>query len=139
MSSNINIPYQAPIIQGDVILKKIAKLPSTATLLQLDVKVLQESETTGHHHQFDTTSNVDLYQIPIEAIPGIATLTDNKGKIIVVHEPSYLFHGLLTGDHKPAARGTGDHDSILVPPGTYVVDIVREYDYDFYETRRVVD
>jgi hypothetical protein len=126
------------IIQGDVILRKIAEIPAEARLMQTDAKVLQASETTGHHHQFTRESKVDLYQIQPELVPGIATITDNQGKLIFVHEPSYLFHGRLF-DHDPAAKGTGDHKSICLVPGAYVVDIVREYDYDYHETRRVVD
>lgn len=134
----IKIPYQAPIIQGDVILKRIAAVPEDAVLAQADAKILQASEVTGHHHQFTPTSKVDLYLVKPEIIPGIATITDNQGKIINVLEPSYLFHGKLF-EQNPAKTGTGDHDAIKIPPGVYVVDIVREYDYDYHETIRVTD
>jgi hypothetical protein len=132
------VPMQHPVIQGDVILKKLDSLPTEAKLVKEDAKILQASETTGHHHQFTKESKVDLYMIPKETIPGIATITNDEGKVIHVLEPSYLFHGRLF-DHQPAAKGTGDHDSILIEPGVYVVDIVREYDYEYHETRRVVD
>lgn len=128
----------APIIQGDVVLKRVDILPEGAKLVQEDAKVLQHSEVTGHHHQFTKESRVNLYQVPAESVPGIATITDNQGKVIEVLEPSYLFHGKLF-DHAPQLKGTGDHASILIQPGIYVVDIVREYDYDYHETRRVTD
>jgi hypothetical protein len=134
----MKIPYKAPIIQGDVILKRIEMLPPEAVLVERNNKVLQESETTGHHHQFSKDSLVNLYQVAPEVVPGIATITDNKGYIIDVIEPSYLFHGKLF-DHQPQLRGTGDHASILIEPGIYVVDIVREYDYNYHETVRVRD
>ena len=134
----LQVPVSSPIIQGDVILKKIQALPEHAVLVETEAKVLQHSEVTGHHHQFTPESRVNLYQVPAESVPGIATITDNQGKIIHVLEPSYLFHGKLF-DHQPAAKGTGDHASILIEPGVYVVDIVREYDYAYHETRRVTD
>ena len=134
----INIPHQRPIIQGDIVLKRIDTVPDSAVLTKNDVKVLQHSEISGNHHQFTPESRVNLYQVEPDVVPGIATITDNKGKIIEVLEPSYLFHGKLF-DHNPSKIGTGDHASILVQPGVYVVDVVREFDYNFHETRRVVD
>jgi hypothetical protein len=135
---SIKIPFCSPIIQGDVVLKRIDSLPENLTLIEKDAKVLQQSEVTGHHHQFTRESKVDLYMVEPERIPGIATITDNKGKVIQVLEPSYLFHGKLF-EHQPQLKGTGDHESIRIEPGCYVVDIVREHNYDFHETRRVVD
>lgn len=135
--------YLDVIRQGDVLLKKIEAIPAEATPTTLgrskagDI-ILQASEVTGHHHQFKAGSMVDTYTIPIEKAPGINTITDNEGKLIVVNEPSYLFHGKLF-DHQPQLKGTGDHESIKIEPGVYVIDIVREYNYDFHETRRVVD
>jgi hypothetical protein len=127
------------LIQGDVLLKQVDSLPEGAVLVEAKAKILQQSETTGHHHQFPQESRVDIYTIPVDSVPGVATITDNKGKVIVVHEPTFLFHGRLAGDHSPQLRGTGDHSSVEVPPGTYVVDIVREYDYEYNQERRVRD
>lgn len=134
----IQIPYEAPIIQGDVILKRIPALPDSARLVDGNTKVLQHSEVTGHHHQFTPESRVELYLVPSEVVPGIATITENQGKVINVLEPSWLFHGKLF-DHQPQLRDTGDHVSIKIPPGLYVVDIIREYDYQYHSTKRVED
>ena len=138
MFTEISIPRVAPIIQGDVLLKKISSLPPEAKLVTSDAKILQASEVTGHHHQFTKESRVDLYQVPTEVMPGIATITDNQGKIINVIEPSWLFHGKLF-EMQPHKTGTGDHAAIQIQPGIYVVDIVREWDYNFNELSRVVD
>jgi hypothetical protein len=134
----IHTPSARLIRQGDVLLKPIASIPKEAILVERGAKILQKSEVTGHHHQFLPTAKVDLYKVTPELIPGIATITDNEGKLIFVTEPSYLFHGKLF-EKEPAKTKTGDHDAILVPPGAYVVDIVREYDYQYHETSRVQD
>jgi hypothetical protein len=136
--NSIEIKFEAPIIQGDVILKKIDGLPEGAILVNGDAKVLQASEVTGHHHQFTPESKVELYLVTPESIPGVATITENQGKVIVVKEPSWLFHGKIF-DHQPQLKGTGDHESIRILPGAYVVDIMREYSYEYHEVHRVVD
>jgi len=117
--------------QGDVLLKSISSLPKGAKPLS-GPKVLQEGETTGHMHQFDTGAAVRLYLVPpsTEAAfaapaPGLR-ITEMQGtKYIEVLETSLLRHE--------------EHQPISVPPGLYQMDIVREYDYDKEETRRVVD
>jgi hypothetical protein len=125
-------------IQGDVVLRKIKSIPPEAILITDDVKILQQSEVTGHHHQFRPESRVQLYLVPPEVVPGVATITPNKGKLIRVLETSELFHGKLF-KQDPAKDGSGDHKSFLVPPGDYVVDIVREFCYSTMEMGRVVD
>jgi hypothetical protein len=128
-------------IQGDVVLRKLDTLPSGVELVKENAKVLQQSEITGHHHQFTQDSKVDLYERSrnTDAIEAMSlTITPNMGKFIVVHEPSMLYHGKLF-DETPHQSRTGDHNAFIVPPGIYEVDIVREYDYDYMEERRVVD
>lgn len=126
------------LVQGDVILHPLKEMPKEAVLLKENTKVLQHSEVTGHHHQFTVDSDVDLYSVGRMVKEGINTITENLGKIISVNKPSYIFHGKLF-DHVPYQSKTGDHNSFLVDPGLYLVDIVREYDYDYHQTSRVRD
>ena len=130
--------FDPPLIQGDVILKRLEELPTDATLTKLDVKILQQSEVTGHHHQFMPDAKVDLYQAAVDKQSEAKTITPNEGKFIVVREDSMLFHGRQF-DLEPAKAKTGDHNAFVVPAGVYYVDIVREFDYDSMEEVRVVD
>lgn len=109
--------------QGDVLLKRIAALPKG--LKQLDTKVLQEGEFTGHMHQFRMTDDLTVYAAPALAGASTKTITENENKYLEVRAPSCLSHE----EHKP----------IVVPPGIYQIDIRREYDYDLLEARRVQD
>lgn len=134
-------------IQGDVILRKITKLPEGVTQMTTNKqeagKILQKSEVTGHHHHFKGSAAVDMYttgrDVDILDELDFTTITPNEGKYIVVRDTdALLFHG-KNFDFNPHARGTGDHNALRIPPGVYEVDIVREYDYDKMETTRVVD
>lgn len=135
------------LIQGDVVLRQINKLPDDVTKLissKLEAgKVLQQSETTGHHHHFRGSALIDLYTTSRDTdvldLLDFTTITPNKGKYIVVRDTdALLFHG-KDFDFNPHAKGTGDHNALSVPPGIYEVDIVREYDYEKMEVVRVVD
>lgn len=108
--------------QGDVILKKIDKLPEGCSPLK--GKVLQLGEVTGHKHQFSETDAVKLFVDP-EFAGQEASITPDEGKFLVVDNVAYLRHE--------------EHNTITVDPGIYQVDIVREFDYDQMEMTRVVD
>lgn len=125
-------------VQGDVILRKITELPKGLNEFNGETKILQQSEITGHHHQFKPTDKVTLFYEGDLEQEGVKFITPNKQKYIKVDEPSMLYHGkLFTFD--PNSNGTGDHLGQVVEPGLYQVDIVREWNYDYHETRRVID
>jgi len=121
--------------QGDVLVKKIKALPSD--LAKQDTKILQESETTGHHHHFMQDAPVTVYQRNAQPSDD-KTITPNFGKYIVLDKAAFLYHGKVF-EKQPAKSGTGDHDALKIPAGIYEIDIVREYDYDRNEAVRVVD
>lgn len=113
--------------QGDVLLKVRSTVPKGYVLHEGE-KALQHGETTGHMHRFLMTDKVDIYVPPMAERINLSngmTIVPGIGKYIVVREEAYLRHE----EHKP----------ILVPPGTYEMDLVREYDYEKDEMRRVVD
>lgn len=107
--------------QGDVLLKRIDRLPEG--LIKLKGAILQEGETTGHKHQFIAINEVQLYTTG--RTTNERTITTNEQKYLIVNNVVELLHE----EHKP----------IIVEPGIYEIDIVREYDYDANEVRRVVD
>ena len=108
--------------QGDVLLKKVAELPKGCK--KLNTKVLQLGEVTGHKHQFSSTDEVAVYISPEFA--GVEdSITPDVGKFIIVGNTAMLRHE----EHKP----------VIVEPGVYQVDIVREFNYDKMEAARVVD
>lgn len=98
--------------QGDVLLKTIGKLPDG--LEKHPDLILQYGESTGHMHQFPEGSDVQVFYSH-----------EKQKKYIVVGNVAYLRHE--------------EHREIPVQPGIFEVDIVREYDYDSKETRRVID
>lgn len=125
------------LVQGDVVLVPIDKLPDGAVEQKFEKKVLQESEVTGHHHHFRPTAKVGLFQ-DANFASSEKTITPNMGKFVLVYEDSELYHG-KEFDANPHALGRGDHKSIKVPAGLYRIDIVREFDYDRHEVSRVRD
>jgi hypothetical protein len=109
--------------QGDVLLKRINQLPDGCQ--KLETKVLQLGEVTGHKHQFPKTADVEVYVAP-EFAGKEQAITPDEGKFIWVGENEVQ---LLHEEHNP----------ITIDPGYYQVDIVREFDYDSMEAKRVVD
>ena len=109
--------------QGDVLIKKIDKLPKG--LVPLSTKVLQKGETTGHMHQFATDAFVSVFKLVANENTPEKTITLNEQKFIVVGDNAILRHE----EHRP----------ITIEPGIYEIDIVREFDYDKMEATRVVD
>jgi hypothetical protein len=123
------------IAQGDVTLIPVDALPADA--VKLDTKVLQESETTGHHHHFTQDAPVTVFQTKAEPSPDL-TITPDFGKYVTVELETELFHGKGFA-RDPNIDGTGDHKALTVPPGTYKVVIKREFDYSTMSHKRVVD
>lgn len=110
--------------QGDVLLKKIEKLPEIGLKKSADL-ILQRGETTGHKHQF-TMKSVEVLEVYGGALLNNgATIYPGIGKFIIVKEPAELFHE----EHKP----------IMIAPGIYEMDLVREYDYEKDEVAYVQD
>ena len=110
--------------QGDVMLKRIGSLPEGCT--SIPGKILQLGEVTGHKHQFAEDAPVEIYVAP-EFAGAENSITPDEGKFVVVSEGEVVM--LTHEEHKP----------VVVEPGVYQVDIVREFDYDTMEESRVVD
>lgn len=108
--------------QGDVLLNRVGKLPNNAK--KLNTAVLQLGEVTGHKHQFLNTTDVEVY-VDEQFAGQEMTITPDEGKFVVVFNKTALTHE----EHKP----------VIVEPGIYQVDIVREFDYDKMEAARVAD
>lgn len=115
---------QAYYQQGDVILIPIEALP--AGLQKQEGLKVQLGETTGHSHKFVDADLAEIFFDPAQ-VPDTARITPAEAKFVFIKGGKEI--QLLHEEHKP----------LSVPPGIYKVDIVREYDYDKEETRRVVD
>lgn len=112
--------------QGDVILRPVTKFPEGLVSLGEKASVLQRGETTGHAHKFETPMTVRLFTVPdVGPLAGMRIATHDGVAYVEVLETTALRHE----EHKP----------ISVGPGLYQVDLVREFDYEDMETRRVVD
>lgn len=112
--------------QGDVNIFPIEKLPEG--LIEQKDTVLQEGEVTGHKHQFTADSDVTVLYMPDSVLLGTEeskTIHPGITKFLQVNKPSKLVHE--------------EHKTIIIQPGLYKTDLVREFNYDLMETRRVVD
>ena len=121
--------------QGDVDIYRVTEIPENAKPLK--GKILQESETTGHHHHFKKDAPVKLFQT-LDSPDKSNTITPDLGKFIQVEEDTFLYHG-KGFDPQPALKGNGDHDRLALKKGSYQVVITREYDYSTGVARKVVD
>lgn len=98
--------------QGDVILDSIESLPSNLKAKNRQDNVLAEGEATGHHHRVHNGT--------------ILEDAENPNMIYVeANENAFLTHE--------------EHGRIDLNPGLYRFNIVREYDYEKEESRRVID
>ena len=127
---------QNTIIQGDVILRRVAVLPDGVK--EVKDKILQQSEVTGHHHYFVDDSTVKIYDKGVETNKG-GTITPDTGKFLIVDNVVHLYHGIPARKGDVPKPGTGDHAPVAIPEGIWEVIITRQYDYDRNEVSRVVD
>jgi hypothetical protein len=112
--------------QGDVLLKRIEQLPDGVVPLSDKSRILQRGETTGHKHAFAADAKVQLYTVPASGpLSGLRISTHDGVAFVEILEPTTLRHE--------------EHNPIEVEPGIYEVDLVREFDYESLETRRVAD
>jgi hypothetical protein len=97
--------------QGDVLFKE-AELPKAQVEKEIKDGIVARGEATGH-------ANRVLLAPPI--------------KLFIVQAVMYLV--ALDG----CTIKHEEHDSVTLPPGTYQVSKVREYDHFTEETKEVVD
>lgn len=97
--------------QGDVLIKKIDKLPEGKKVERRQRGyVLAEGETTGHMHVIED----EIVMIEKDGVLFIGCKSD----VIVKHE---------------------EHGHITIPAGNYQIGIVNEYDHFAEEARKVAD
>lgn len=96
---------------GDVILKSVI-IPNNLKSVETKKIVLAEGEVTGHAHVITDIAKVDLFK--------------NAGKTFIkVKSPVELKHE--------------EHKTIVIQPGSYEIDQVKEYDPWADEIRNVKD
>lgn len=124
--------------QGDVLLRTIDALPTGLSLKEVDSKIVQYGEVTGHNHNFRKCDSVKMFMTEPAVdnfIKGnFKTITDLEGeKFIQVERPALLRHTKGLTDER------GDHHIQLIMPGIRQLDIVRTWDYDSSSIQSVVD
>jgi hypothetical protein len=97
------------IRQGDVLLKRISKLPEDVTEKN---KTIAYGELTGHHHRFEN-KEARVFR------------NDQGTQYVQLDLESELIHE--------------EHENLMVPAGTYQVVIQRELDLMNQRIRNVVD
>lgn len=95
---------------GDLLLKKIDKIPDGATEKGSDI--ILSGEHTNHHHRIGRNASAVI--LVLGAIQYLRVFDDTP----ITHE---------------------EHKERILPPGDYQIDQVREYDHFLEESRRVFD
>ena len=103
-----------PIQQGDVWIEPVEFIPEGCTEgpTKGEHFILAEGETTGHAHRIHEVAGVEFKEKD-----GMFYL-QNKEELSVVHE---------------------EHGPVTIPPGTWKIRKVREYDHFAEEARPVTD
>lgn len=96
--------------QGDVTIKPVEKIPRGAKAVE--TRVLAEGEATGHMHVAEA-EDVRLF-----LHDGVLYMRVPAAGTRIVHE---------------------EHHALDVPPGDYVIGIIREYDHFAEAARPVID
>ncbi len=101
------------IQHGDVLLKKVEKLPKGVKEIAREgnALVIAKGESTGHHHMI-TDSPAKLWELKGELYLEVTEL------VTIMHE---------------------EHKALPIPPGIYEIGRVKEYDYFAEMEKRVVD
>jgi hypothetical protein len=105
--------------QGDVVLVPIQNIepnPKSVIANFGDTVVLAEGELTGHRHAFYGGALLFRDDALARGVPSGLYI----GHVNVAPEGALLEHGAGPGPK-------GDHDSIKLPPGTYIARRQREY------------
>lgn len=103
------------IQQGDVLLVRVAELPEGAKETQWD-GVIAEGEHTGHLHRM--IGEAKRFEVDGDVFMSVPK------RILLAHEKG---------------GAVADHNPVVVEPGVYKIDGVRQYDYAAKEAVRVMD
>ena len=101
------------IQQGDVLIKRVAGIPTDAKKVDRKPRgfVLAEGEVTGHAHTIEE-------EVELVEKDGVLYLKVVDGPVTVKHE---------------------EHGHVKVPAGEYQIGIVQEYDHFAEEAKSVAD
>lgn len=115
--------------QGDVGIVKINKLPKG--LKKKKGATLALGEHSGHHHTFFDSDTM----IAEKSFDPVGKGIGSKNVNLYESENHELFMEIL----KPVFLKHQEHKTIPFDVGIYKVGIVRQYDYDAEESKRVID
>lgn len=110
------ISFKTQCAQGDVLFRRVEKVPAGAKSMPRNGAVVVAHSETGHHHAFPTGSSVELF-----------TTTDPLVCYLRCEQSSVLEH----------LRPFDTHESISFSPGCYEVRRQREWTPEGW--RRVED
>lgn len=103
--------------QGDVVIKKVKEIPEGLECNKTDT--LQYGEATGHAHRLHEGD----FQIHLN--PKEQDKDGNGRKFLRILKDTELRHE--------------EHETFIIPPGTYEIGIVKEYDHFEEIERNVAD
>jgi hypothetical protein len=113
--------------QGDVMIKK-AVIPPDA--VAINDPVLAKGEVTGHAHRLYDELN---YSDPTIGEPTQDGVKSRKYEVLKKGNVLYL------RVKEPVMLSHEEHDKVEVPPGDFLIDIVKEYNHFDEEAKRVTD
>lgn len=139
-------PAKGDACQGDVILFRVPDGITVKTTDEIPARdiglVLAEGEATGHYHAIKMVPQPAMFHdealarglMQATAAPtGTAKLYRDPGAVAALVKAKELTTdrlaiGFLIVEHAPVALSHDEHDTILIPPGTYYVGGQREWD-----------
>lgn len=146
-------PAKGDACQGDVILFRLPagiEVATTDEILARDIGlVLAEGESTGHHHAIKMVPQPVMFHdealardLTAAQTVGTAKLYRDAAAVAALVRAEELTTdrlaiGFLIVEHAPVALSHDEHDTIMIPPGTYYVGGQMEWSAD--EERRVGD
>lgn len=119
--------------QGDICIFEVDSFPKGERVENAQTKnaILAYGELSGHAHQFENVSDVDVFALNEKMFSGLLFVKPKR--------PATLVHGRARDFEGKEA----DHDYhkpvILSPEKNYVIGIVQETDWLTKTIRRVVD
>ena len=113
--------------QGDVLVRRIEKLPKGVTLKKVEDKIIAHGEFSGHAHFLTSASN--------EAV----LLIDESSDKMYLDIPEHVLDAQLQHLLERTGVWTKEHTPIAIPAGTYECRIHQQYDPYLKAVTRVND
>ena len=106
--------------QGDVLFRRVASIPSTATEVKAKGPIVVAHSETGHNHSIDDVSGAKLFRVENDPLVSYLRV---EGAPNIGGGSGPKFNGAIVTHHRPHDT----HAPLLLTPGSWEVKRQREY------------